>query len=107
MKANKEAEEGNKKKRVRRRLLKRKLEVNDEQEYCPGGAFREQVRYYNMRRRQPMLQIGQQVLYRRHDLSDASKSFAAKLTLRFEGPYTIISTEGKIYSNLSRIAVDS
>lgn len=37
LKADKEAEEGNKKQRIRRRLLKRKMEDPDNQDYCPGG----------------------------------------------------------------------
>lgn len=36
-KADKEAQEGNKKKRVKRRLLKRKREDEDTGDYCPGG----------------------------------------------------------------------
>ena len=37
-KADKEVREGNKKKRVRRRLMKRKREDSDSAEYC-SGAF--------------------------------------------------------------------
>ncbi|XP_046663520.1 uncharacterized protein LOC124356511 [Homalodisca vitripennis] len=67
-------------------------------------AFKKQAYYYNLRRRHPMMQIGQQVLYRRHDLSDSSKAFAAKPAPRIVGPYTVIGKEGE---NIFQLKSDS
>lgn len=58
------------------------------------NASTRQAKYYNLRRRPNSMKIGQQVLCRTHHLSDAAKGFAAKLAPKFEGPYTILRTEG-------------
>ncbi|XP_054287953.1 uncharacterized protein LOC129003679 [Macrosteles quadrilineatus] len=57
-------------------------------------AHKRQASYYNLRRRPNTLKVGQQVLCRRHDLSDASKGFTAKLAPKFDGPYTIVKGLG-------------
>lgn len=58
------------------------------------AAYSRQAKYYNLRRRTNDYVLNQQVLYRMHPLSDATKFFAAKLAPKFSGPYTITERIG-------------
>ncbi|XP_030750612.1 uncharacterized protein LOC115878296 [Sitophilus oryzae] len=52
-------------------------------------AFASQSHYYNIRRREWQCNPGDQVMKREDPLSSAVKGCAAKLALKYSGPYTV------------------
>ncbi|KAG8248923.1 hypothetical protein J6590_030950 [Homalodisca vitripennis] len=52
--------------------------------YWPASAFHRQSRYYDLRRRDHNLRVGQLVWKRHHILSSAPDAYASKLAPRFE-----------------------
>lgn len=56
-------------------------------------ASTKQGHYYNLRRRAPQFKEGDLVLRRAHHLSSGAEGFAAKLALKFEGPFRIATKE--------------
>lgn len=53
----------------------------------------QQAKYYNMRRRQWLPELGEKVYKRLHHISSAQNNFAAKLAPSFAGPYVVYNYE--------------
>lgn len=52
-------------------------------------TFSTQKHYYNLRRREWIPKLGEQVMKKEHNISDASKGITAKLLPKYSGPLTV------------------
>ncbi|KAH0815061.1 hypothetical protein GEV33_007730 [Tenebrio molitor] len=63
-------------------------------------VFAKQGKYYNLRHREWRCHPGDHVLKRDHPLSSGAKGFAAKLSPKYSGPYTVTKVLSPVVYNL-------
>ena len=80
----------------------RLAEVFDEVRRSMVVAAQQQAHHYNLRRRQWMPEVGQQVWVKAKHLSNAADSFAAKLAPKYDGPYLVQGFKSPVIVQLQK-----